>query len=116
MLGDAKSSLGDAHFLLGGVCLGVYITDIFSISVKAARTDEEEVALQAIELWSTLCEVELELADEDASRPARLAENKKFVEQALPHLCPMLLETLLKQVRDFAATGFLRRSTRIETN
>ena len=37
--------------------MGTYITDIFTISVKAARTDEEDVALQAIELWSTLCEV-----------------------------------------------------------
>jgi importin subunit beta-1 len=38
-----------------------------------------------------LVQVELELS-EDAP-----ADNRKFVEQSLPHLCPMLLETLLKQ-------------------
>lgn len=35
--------------------------------------------------------MELELSEEAP------AENQKFVEQSLPHLCPMLLETLLKQ-------------------
>jgi importin subunit beta-1 len=38
-----------------------------------------------------LAQEELQLEEESP------AENNKFVEQALPHLCPMLLETLLKQ-------------------
>ena len=36
-----------------------YIQDVFNLTVKAAREDAEEVALQAIELWSTLCEYEM---------------------------------------------------------
>ena len=36
-----------------------YIGDVFNLSLKAVREDEEDVALQAIELWSTLCEIEM---------------------------------------------------------
>ena len=32
--------------------------------MKAIRGDEEEVALQAVEFWSTLCDYELELEEE----------------------------------------------------
>jgi len=68
--------------------MSAYIQEVFNISVKAMREDEEDVALQAIELWTTLVEVEL---DEDD------ADNKNLVKQALPGLVPVLLETLTKQ-------------------
>mmetsp|Transcript_25568 Transcript_25568/g.35285 ORF Transcript_25568/g.35285 Transcript_25568/m.35285 type:complete len:852 (+) Transcript_25568:355-2910(+) len=68
-----------------------YISDVFNLTVKATREDEEEVALQAIELWSTLCEVEMNEDLEDS------ADNRMFVKQALPGLVPMILETLTKQ-------------------
>jgi hypothetical protein len=38
--------------------------EIFNLTVKAIKEDEEEVALQAIEFWSTLCDYELELEEE----------------------------------------------------
>jgi hypothetical protein len=34
------------------------------LSVKAIKEDEEDVALQAVEFWSTLCDYELELEEE----------------------------------------------------
>ncbi|KAK3246773.1 hypothetical protein CYMTET_43703 [Cymbomonas tetramitiformis] len=75
-----------------------YIKEVFNLTVNAARTDEEDVALQAIELWSTLCEREMpedyEVEDEFV--------NHKFVKQAVAGLVPMLLETLTKQDEDSA--------------
>jgi hypothetical protein len=38
--------------------------DVFAISVKAINEDNEEVGLQAIEFWSTLCDYELDLLEE----------------------------------------------------
>ena len=38
-----------------------YVNEIFNLTCKAAREDEEAVALQAIEFWSTIAEEELEL-------------------------------------------------------
>jgi hypothetical protein len=35
------------------------------LTVKAIREDEEDVALQAVEFWSTLCDYELELLEEE---------------------------------------------------
>lgn len=44
-----------------------YMTEIFQLTVKAIQGDTEEVALQAVEFWSTLCDYELELREDDAS-------------------------------------------------
>lgn len=40
-----------------------YITDIFSLTSRAAREDDEEVAKQAIEFWCTLCEEEQDIQE-----------------------------------------------------
>ncbi|CAD5170342.1 unnamed protein product [Musa acuminata subsp. malaccensis] len=53
--------------------LASYMQDIFNITAKAVREDDEPVALQAIEFWNSI---------------------------SLPALVPMLLETLLKQEED----------------
>jgi len=70
-----------------------YIGDVFNLSLKAVREDEEDVALQAIELWSTLCEIEM--PEDEYGEPSEDSHN--FVKKALAGLVPMLLETLLKQ-------------------
>ncbi|GMH29621.1 hypothetical protein Nepgr_031464 [Nepenthes gracilis] len=82
--------------------LAPYITDIFSITAKAVREDEEPVALQAIEFWSSICDEEIDILEEyggnftgDSDVPCFY-----FIKQALPALVPMLLETLLKQEED----------------
>jgi importin subunit beta-1 len=59
--------------------MAAYISEVFQISVRAIREDEEEVALQAVELWTTLAELELEEGE---------ATNKYLVKQALPMLVP----------------------------
>ncbi|CAL9750402.1 unnamed protein product [Musa acuminata subsp. burmannicoides] len=82
--------------------LASYMQDIFTITAKAVREDEEPVALQAIEFWSSICDEEIDILDEyggdftaDSDIPCYY-----FIKQALPALVPMLLETLLKQEED----------------
>ncbi|KAH9606489.1 hypothetical protein KSS87_016433 [Heliosperma pusillum] len=82
--------------------LAPYIQDIFNITAKAVREDEEQVALQAVEFWSSICDEEIDILDEyrgdfsgDSDIPCF-----NFIKQALPALVPMLLETLLKQEED----------------
>jgi importin subunit beta-1 len=82
--------------------LAPYIQDIFNITAKAVKEDEEPVALQAIEFWSSVCDEEIDILEEyggefsgDSDIPCFY-----FVKQALPVLVPMLLETLLKQEED----------------
>ncbi|KAF8412097.1 hypothetical protein HHK36_000052 [Tetracentron sinense] len=77
--------------------LAPYIQDIFIITAKAVREDEEPVALQAIEFWSSICDVEIDILDDyggdfsgDSDIPCF-----NFIKQALPVLVPMLSETLL---------------------
>jgi hypothetical protein len=41
-----------------------YMQEIFNLTVKAIKEDNEEVSLQAVEFWSTLCDYELELEEE----------------------------------------------------
>ncbi|KAJ0103422.1 hypothetical protein Patl1_05201 [Pistacia atlantica] len=82
--------------------LAPYMQDIYSITAKAVREDEEPVALQAIEFWSSICDEEIDILEEyggdftgDSDIPCFY-----FIKQALPALVPMLLETLLKQEED----------------
>ncbi|KAI5568470.1 hypothetical protein POPTR_012G017500v4 [Populus trichocarpa] len=82
--------------------LAPYMQDIFNITAKAVREDEEPVALQAIEFWSSICDEEIDILEEyggdftgDSDVPCFY-----FIKQALPALVPMLLETLLKQEED----------------
>ncbi|XP_042481167.1 importin subunit beta-1-like [Macadamia integrifolia] len=82
--------------------LAPYIQDIFNITAKAVKEDEEPVALQAIEFWSSICDEEIDIIEEyggefsgDSDIPCFY-----FIKQALPALVPLLLETLLKQEED----------------
>ncbi len=52
------------------------------------------VQTQAIEFWNTICEEEYDLvADADPEAPCH-----NFIRAAAPHLVPILLEQLTKQV------------------
>ncbi|CAA0826429.1 Importin subunit beta-1 [Striga hermonthica] len=82
--------------------LSPYIQDIFNITSKAFLDDEEPVALQAIEFWSSVCDEEIDILEEygddftgDSDVPFF-----NFIKQALPALVPLLLQTLLKQEED----------------
>ncbi|KMT12381.1 hypothetical protein BVRB_5g103140 [Beta vulgaris subsp. vulgaris] len=78
-----------------------YMQTLFELTSKAVKGDEEVVALQAIEFWSSICDEEIEIQESfggqsDQSEPP----HSRFIEKALQFLVPMLLETLLKQEED----------------
>ncbi|KAF5803016.1 putative importin-beta domain, armadillo-like helical, importin beta family [Helianthus annuus] len=74
-----------------------YMQTLFELTANAVKGDEEGVALQAIEFWSSICDEEIDLQDFESgdSYP-----HSRFIEKALSLLVPMLLETLLKQDED----------------
>ena len=65
---------------------------------------EEQIALQAIDFWATVCEIELEIhydnleAQEYGETPEQ--ENKYVAKIALPEIAPVLLDLLLRQDED----------------
>lgn len=74
----------------------------FQITLEAMKSTTDEVSLQGIEFWSTVCEEETDLAIEaaDAARrghPPEMA-SRFYVKGALQYLVPILLATLTKQV------------------
>ena len=42
--------------------LTAYMNEIYAITIKASKFDEEDVKLQAIEFWCTICEEELDIS------------------------------------------------------
>lgn len=77
---------------------------LFGLTVMGMKHPDENIALQAIEFWSTVCELEAELAWElsEAQEFGELPENesKFFAKVALPEILPVLLELLLRQDED----------------
>lgn len=71
--------------------LPAYMTEVYNISVAALGQDNEDVSLQAIEFWSTLCDQELDIK-ETGEEPYH-----GFIPAAAPHLVPILLQLLTKQ-------------------
>lgn len=74
---------------------------LFAISIEAIKSDVNEVSLQGIEFWSTVCDEELDLALE-AEEAAQLGQppehsSKMYAKGALQYLVPLLLETLCHQ-------------------
>lgn len=81
--------------------LAPYMQKIFNITLEGIKKDEEQVALQAVEFWSTLCDEEIYL-NEEAEEAAELKQkperqSNNFVRGAMKYLVPILTEALTKQ-------------------
>jgi importin subunit beta-1 len=80
-----------------------YMQTLFQLTFATIRNDEEKVALNAIEFWSTLAEEEMELNDlanelaEAGQVPPPESVCVGYVKAALEHLVPLLTETLTRQ-------------------
>mmetsp|Transcript_33774 Transcript_33774/g.114655 ORF Transcript_33774/g.114655 Transcript_33774/m.114655 type:complete len:853 (-) Transcript_33774:652-3210(-) len=79
-----------------------YIEALFTLTLTAIQQDkEEQVSMMAIEFWSTLCEEEMEIIEENedsrtSQGPRR--ECAQYVHAAAAHVVPVLLQsTLVKQ-------------------
>lgn len=78
-----------------------YFHAILQRTAEAITKDDENVGLQAIEFWSTICDEEISVQEEiDDGKFDR--QYKKFMQTALPQLLPILLECLTKQSEDEA--------------
>ena len=81
--------------------LADYMEAIFKLTLEAIQRDEENVAKQAIEFWSSMCEVEMVLIDDAEDYQTRGVPVEKpcvrYVAAAAEHLGPVLLEALTKQ-------------------
>ena len=80
----------------------LYQLTLQTLTKATSDPSEDEVGQQAVEFWSTICDEELELAEDEEEakeagrQPDRASQN--FVRGAVQHLCPLLLEALVKQV------------------
>lgn len=74
---------------------------LFAITLGAMKSENDQISLQGIEFWSTVCDEEADLAIEavEASELGRPPEqtSRFYVKGALPYLVPILLHTLAKQ-------------------
>ncbi|KAJ9180537.1 hypothetical protein P3X46_008765 [Hevea brasiliensis] len=78
-----------------------YMQTLFQLTSNAVKGDEETVALQAIEFWSSICDEEIELQEYMSTESGDSGPvHSQFIKKALSSLVPMLLETLLKQEED----------------
>lgn len=101
---QALVQIADSYYEYLGSMMGA----IFSLTTAAIKSEVDEVAQQAIELWSTICDVELEIMEEEyvdpeappPSQPAPPTRNQGFIKAAVPHLVPVLLSALTKQSED----------------
>lgn len=74
---------------------------LFAITLEAMKSETDEIALQGIEFWSTVCDEEVDLAIElseaaEAGRPPERT-SRFYAKGALQYLIPLLLVTLTKQ-------------------
>ncbi|KAK3828449.1 MAG: armadillo-type protein [Benniella sp.] len=74
---------------------------LFGLTVQGMKHENERVALQAVEFWSTVCEEEIDLEGlrEDALQTGHDPEHRNycFAKAALPETLPVLLQLMAKQ-------------------
>ncbi|KAL3854848.1 hypothetical protein ACJMK2_014087 [Sinanodonta woodiana] len=74
---------------------------LFAITIEAMKSDIDEISLQGIEFWSTVCDEEVDLAIElseaaEAGRPPERT-SRFYAKGALQYLVPILLVILTRQ-------------------
>lgn len=77
---------------------------LFGLTVLGMKNEDEKVALQAVEFWSTVCEeeIEVDLENKEALQFGEKPEREcfQFARVALPEVLPVLLQLLCKQDED----------------
>lgn len=80
-----------------------FMGDLFILTGNAIKTETEGVALQALEFWTRIGEVESDLVDSEADAVSKGRQPDqpclKIVHRALQPLLPLLLECLTFQAR-----------------
>ena len=80
--------------------LGEFMQPIFNLTSNAIKQAGDRIAMQAVEFWSQVCEVELDIMNEieDTGNSERRSFN--FIKRAKDKVIPMMLASLLKQSED----------------
>ena len=85
--------------------LADYMMTLFQLTTAAIEKDEENVALQGLEFWSTLCEEEMNLMDEEQHCQANgmpiTNPCMHYVKGAMERLGPLLTSTMTRQDEDY---------------
>jgi importin subunit beta-1 len=84
--------------------LASYMQVLFEITLKAIKEDTEEAALQAVEFWSTVADVEIEILTRNEDLQSRglapSAACQNFASGAVRFIAPVLMAALTKQEDD----------------
>lgn len=87
--------------------LSEYMDTLCKLTFAAITSDQDEVGLQSLEFWSSMCDVELELLEEmqyadldGADTHAVAYPCQYYVQNVLGTLIPILTETLKQQEED----------------
>jgi len=74
---------------------------LFAITIDAMKSEEDEIVLQGVEFWSSVCDEEIDLAieaqeaEENGTAPHTFS--RFYAKGALQYLAPILLDILTKQ-------------------
>lgn len=75
-----------------------YMNNLGLLTLETIKSAPEKVAIPAMEFWSTICDEELYLMDlVQSGQPAGGRVSLNLIQQALPHLVPLLTVTLTKR-------------------
>lgn len=77
-----------------------YVETIFNLSLGAISKDDVAVGMQAIELWNTICDTEVNLLADIEDGDADVSDYLKLTEVAAPSIVPLLLQCMTKQEED----------------
>lgn len=84
--------------------LTAYIEDLFTLTAQAISKEQDEVAQQAIEFWSTICDSEIDIQEDELEAQETGEPVKRtcqhYAKRALPQMIPLLLEALTKQAEE----------------
>eukprot|EP01031_Cornospumella_fuschlensis_P032571 gene32571-39383_t len=79
--------------------LAPYAETLFKLSTQAIRADAQEVGMQAIEFWNTVCDQEIGIM-EDMEEGVTDLVFLRLIAQAAGGLVPLVLECMTKQEED----------------
>ncbi|KAI9808154.1 MAG: hypothetical protein M1825_004611 [Sarcosagium campestre] len=83
---------------------------LFGLTIMGMKSEEEDVAKLAVEFWSTVCEEEISIEDDNSQASAEGSTELRpffnFARVATPEVLPVLLTLLTKQEDDAAEDDF----------
>jgi importin subunit beta-1 len=74
-----------------------YISILGPLTWETIKGANEKIAIPAMEFWSTICDEEVWIADLQANGQLGERRSLNLIQQSLPHLVPLLTETLTRQ-------------------